>query len=148
MDTHKIVRLFIARYTVKWQKPLITTELDIYFNRPEIGNLLAKNSLIFDSDFELNRFLSLGPMTTLSSEVISQIKCLSSDMQNQLNNQTFSQAYKELENKIEQGDLTLEAPIVIQFKNGSYCCYSGRKRACVALTHDVPLTVFLVKQED
>jgi len=142
----KILRLFVARYTIKWEKPKIINELNPYYSNPDVSNLFSKNDLDCKNEKDLIRFLSNGSMVSLNSEIVSKITNLSSDIDSCMMNQTFSQSFKELEHKIEKGDILLEAPILIHFKDGSYFCYSGRKRAYLALKHDIPLVAFLVKQ--
>jgi len=48
----------------------------------------------------------------------------------------------------EKGALLLQAPIIIQFKDGSYWGFSGRKRAYAARKNGISVQYYLVKQED
>jgi len=149
VSKYNVLRMFLARYSVQWEKPVISNELDSYFGNSEACTKFAKHDLRFSDERELRHFLSNGRLTILSEDVLSKIKNFASsieDVQKKLSDQTYALSYKELENKLEQGDLLLEAPIVIQFKDNSYWFYSGRKRAYVARKHGASVQYFLVKQ--
>lgn len=144
-----VLRMFISRYNIKWVAPSIKKEIYNYFENPEVSSIFSKHDLKFENEKELYRFLSKGTLTTLSPEVIQKLNNLSNtidEINDKLKDQTYSQAFKEIEHKLERGDLILEAPIVIKFKDDSYWVYSGRKRIYVARKNGVPVQYFLIKQ--
>jgi len=146
-----IIRMFLARNTIKWENPIISGELNSYFENPEACSFFGKKGLRFSDERELRNFLSKGKLVYLSDDTINKIENFASstkELEERLNDQTYSQSYKELEHKIEQGDLLLEAPIIVKFKDGSYWGLSGRKRAYVARRNGIPVQYFLVDQEN
>jgi len=143
--------MFTARNTVTWETPTVSAELESYFGNPEAIEAFAKHGLRFTDGSELRRFLSKGILTSLPEDVLDKADNFASsteDLEKKLSDQTYSQAYKEIENKLEKGALLLQAPIIIQFKDGSYWGFSGRKRAYAARKNGISVQYYLVKQED
>ena len=142
--------MFMARYTVSWEKPDVSLAVSDYFGNPDATAVFSKNGLSFSDDRELNRFLAQGKLSPIPDDVLAKVENFyssSKDLDEKLRDQTYSQAYLALERKIEHGDLLLEAPIVILFKDGSYWGFSGKRRAYVARKHGIPVLYFIVKQE-
>lgn len=151
VSVSSVLRMFLARYTIKWDKPIVTSEIDGYFGSPEACEVFAKHGLRFGDDRELRQFLSKGRLAPLSDDVLAKVDNFAfskKDLEEKLSDQTYSQAYKELEHKLEKGDLLLQAPIVVKFNDGSYWGYSGRKRAYIARKHGLAVLYFIVEQED
>ena len=145
-----VLRMFLARYDVKWVPPIVSKEVGSYFGNAEANAVFSKHGLCFKEDRELCSFLSKGVMTSLSEDILQKVENFahsSQEMDAILNNQTYSQAFKEIEHKIERGNLILEAPIVILFNDGSLWLYSGRKRIYAAKKNGVPIQYFLVTQQ-
>lgn len=150
-SVENILRMFLARYTIKWDKPVITSEVDGYFGNPEAVEIFAKHGLRFGDIKELRNFLSKGRLAPLSDNDLSKVDNFAfsaKDLEKKLNDQTYSQSYKELEHKLEKGDLLLQAPIVVKFNDGSYWGYSGRKRAYIARKHGLAVLYYIVEQEE
>jgi len=148
-NVDNILRMFIARNTIKWDKPIVTNELNSYFGCPETNATFLKHGLHFIDGCELRKFLAKGKLMPFSDNLLAKVgnfASASKDLEEKLNDQTYSQAYKELERKMEKGNLLLEAPIIVQFKDDSYWCFSGRKRAYAARKQGIPVLYFLVKQ--
>lgn len=144
-----VLRMFLSRYDVKWIAPLVSKEIGSYFGNPEAYDVFSKHGLRFKEDRDLCRFLSKGVMTGLSEDTLQKVENFahsSKEINEILNNQTYSQAFKEIEHKIEKGNLILEAPIVVRFNDGSMWLYSGRKRIYAAKKNGVPIQYFLVTQ--
>lgn len=148
-SVENIIRMFLSRYDVKWIAPLVSKEVDGYFGNPDTIDIFSKHDLRFKDDRELCRFLSKGVMTGLSNEILKDVENFAhstKEIDEILKNQTYSLAFKEIEHKMEKGNLVLEAPIVIRFKEGSMWLYSGRKRIYAAKKNGVPVQYFLVTQ--
>lgn len=145
-----VLRMFLSRYDVRWIAPLVGNEVRSYFDNPEASAFFAKNGLRFLEVRDLCKFLSKGVMTNLSEETLQKVENFahsSKEIDEILNNQTYSQAFKEIEHKIEKGNLVLEAPIVVRFIDGSMWLFSGRKRIYAAKKNGVPVQYFLVTQQ-
>jgi len=146
-----ILRMFLARYSVKWENPIIGKELENYFENPEALTTFGKHGLRFIDERDLRKFLAEGILVSLSDDILSKVENFASskkEVEEKLKDQVYSQSYKELENKLERGDLLLEAPIIVKFKDGSYWCFSGRKRAYVARRNGASVQYFLVVQPE
>ena len=146
-----VLRLFLARYSVKWQNPVVSNELHNYFGNAETCAFFIKHGLKFSEEKELRQFLSRGKLVTLPDDILFKVKNFafsSKDLEDKLKDQTYALSYKQIENKIEQGDTLLEAPIIIKFKDGTYWFFSGRKRAYAARKQGVPVQYFLAEQKE
>ena len=146
-----ILRMFTARYTVQWEKPNLKDAVSDYFGNLEACSVFSKQGLVFTEDRELSIFLASGKLMPIQDEILSKIDNFfsdSKDLNEKLRDQTYSQAYNELERKLEQGDILLDAPIVVKFKDGSYWGLSGKRRAYVARKHGVPVLYFIVEQKE
>jgi len=146
-----ILRMFLARYSVKWENPVIGNEIESYFDNPEACSVFGKHGLRFSDEKELRKFLSKGRLVSLTEDILSKVENFAAstkEVEEKLKDQTYSQSYKEIENKLERGDVLLEAPIVVKFKDGSYWGFSGRKRAYAARRHGAGVLYFLVVQPD
>jgi len=149
VSVDNVLRMFMSRHTVKWENPVIAEELDAYFGSPEACEAFAKQGLRFGEERDLRQFLSAGRLSPIPDEILSKVANFAfskEDLEEKLSDQTYSQAYKELEHKLEKGDLLLKAPIVVKFKDDSYWGFSGRKRAYVARKNGAAVLYFLVEQ--
>lgn len=70
----------------------------------------------------------------------------SNDFDVELGNTEYAQSYKEMEDKLKNGDLTLPAPIIIKFDD-IYYGFAGNRRMNLAWNHNTPLKVWIVKVE-
>lgn len=144
-----VLRMVLAMHKVTWENPVVMSELDSYFGCPETIAAFAKQGIRYSDETSLRAFLSTGKLNPIPDEVLSKVGNLAfttKEMDAELMDQTYSQAYKEIENKIERGDLLLQAPIVIKFNDGSYWGFSGRKRAYAARRHGAAVLYFIVEQ--
>jgi len=144
-----VIRMFLALNTIKWDSPTISAELESYFGSPETIDEFAKHGLRFTDGRDLRNFLKKGRLTPISEDTLKEVKNFAfstKDIDDKLSDQTYSQSYKELEHKLERGDINLQAPIIVEFNDGSFWGFSGRKRAYVARKNGVEVLYFLVKQ--
>jgi len=144
-----VLRMFLARHSVKWENPIIGNELESYFDNPDALAKFGKHGLRFSDERELRKFLTKGSLVSISEEVLAKVENFETsarDVEEKLKDQTYSQSYKEIENKLERGDVLLEAPIVVKFNDGSFWGFSGRKRAYVARRNGASVLYFLVVQ--
>jgi len=144
-----VLRMVLATHKVTWENPVVMSELDSYFGCPETIAAFAKHGLRFSDETSLRTFLSSGRLNPIPDEVLAKVgnfAFTTKEMDEKLSDQTYSQAYKELEHKIERGDLLLQAPIVIKFNDGSYWGFSGRKRAYAARKNGAAVLYFIVEQ--
>jgi len=145
-----VLRMFNARYTIKWDKPDLSEAAGDYFGNPEATDIFSKHGLTFTDDRDLSRFLAQGKLRSVDDSILAKVENFfdkSKDLSEKLRDQTYSQAYNLLERKIEHGNLLLDAPIIIVFNDGTYWGLSGKRRAYMARKHGIPVLYFVVEQE-
>ena len=133
---------------IKWVKPDFKTELAEYFNNSYAKTFFKKRGLVFKYKPELEGFLSAGKLERITKQMLlanpDNISLTEADFKIVIKDEEYSASYISMcEALIQEGSLTMPAPIIIKFGR-TYYGYAGNKRINLAFRNKIPLMVWLV----
>lgn len=130
-----------------WTKPNFSRELGEYTENDFTQKYLAKKGFSFSSDDDLFDFLRGGTMKSMYGFDLSTIVNFTSskkDSEEELKDPEYRKSFDSMESELmEKGEITLPAPIVLNFSGALYL-FSGNRRAILAVKHGLPLSVWMV----
>jgi hypothetical protein len=138
-----------GRGNIVWVKPNLSEEVGEYTQNDYTKQWLKSKGIVFNTDKEVMSFLNSGKMTSVSKDELMKkydnLTLEPSEFKQELKDQEYLKSFKSMEDALlRRGSITLPAPIIFLI-DGTYYGFAGNRRLNLAIKHDIPIKVWLVR---
>jgi len=133
---------------IDWEKPDFREETGEYFENQFTKDWLQEKGIVFKTEQELIEAFSTGSLETITQEQLKNSENIThktEDFEAELANREYKESFESMEtNLVNEGEITLPAPIILYIKN-TYYGFAGNRRMNLAFKYGLPLKAWIVR---
>jgi len=133
---------------IDWEKPDFQEETGEYFENQFTKEWLQEKGIVFKTEQELIEAFSTGSLETITQEQLKKSENIThktEDFEAELANREYKESFESMEtNLVNEGEITLPAPIILYIKN-TYYGFAGNRRMNLAFKYGLPLKAWIVR---
>ena len=133
---------------IDWEKPDFQEETGEYFENQFTKEWLQEKGIVFKTEQELIEAFSTGSLETITQEQLKNSENIThktEDFEAELANREYKESFESMEtNLVNEGEITLPAPIILYIKN-TYYGFAGNRRMNLAFKYGLPLKAWIVR---
>lgn len=134
---------------INWNKPDLNSELGEYFENDFTKKFFKTKGLVFDTHEDLIHFLETGVLLDIDPKKFNAGNAINmtltkKEFEDELKDPEYKRSFDSMELVLlEQGAITLPAPIIVNF-SGLFYGFAGNRRMNLAIKHGIPLKAWRV----
>ena len=128
--------------TITWVVPSFEKEVGEYLENVPTKEFFESHDVVFKNKEEVISFLEKGSLKEVSESDLNNTDNL--DTEEKYFDSNYIESFKKMEDSLlEDGNISLPAPIFIETKSGLYL-FAGNRRVTLATKYKLPVKVWMV----